>query len=338
MQFPKHIDNTILAAAKMCLTKARYAFFEDLALPGESVHLIFGAAMASGLEAGRRAFHDQRLNAEDAVEVGAQKAWDVYGEYEPPHKSPKTREAAADAVRYYFTIWPLDRDPMQPTRGPGGDLRVEWRFRVPIPDLVHPDDGGEIYLVGRSDMIPDLNGMVIIEDDKSAGSLGEKWPKQWPLDSQFMGYIWAAQNDGILVPKKPGTAMIRGVGVYTRKYYRRDKPDVMLKKVTQDMIDSGEAVYSLMDSFGHSQAIVHHTPFMIERWLRETQRVIRRLIYAYINDPDNNKGAWDLALDKHACAPYNDPCPYTELCSSENPDKWKEINFVRRKWDPLATI
>lgn len=319
------------------MTQAKYAYIEDLSAPGESVHLIFGAAFAYGLEVARRMFHDNGASAQDAVTAGMQAAEGMYGDFEPPHKSPKTRDAVGKAVRYYFTIWPLDSDPVQPSRGPDGKLRVEWRFKVPIPDLVHPDDRGPIYYVGRSDMIPTMYNMPIIEDDKSATQLGDKWANQWPLDSQFIGYVWAAQHpdaDGnppiLLNPQEPGTALIRGVGVYVPKYVKPGT-DTPVRKVTESQIANGEVAYDLMTSFGHSQAIVHHSPWIVDRWLRQLKRDIGRLIYAYENDD------WDLALHKGACGAYGG-CAYQTLCMSQNPDQYKEIHFIKRKWDPLSTV
>lgn len=336
MAFPDALDNTIISSAKRCLTQARYAYIENLSLPGESVHLHFGGAMAYGLEVARRAFHDEKLSAEAAVAKGAQAAMDYYGDFDPPHKSPKTRENVGRAIQYYFTIWPLDSDPVQPSRSNDGGLRVEWRFKHPLPDLTHPDHGGPIYFVGRSDMLPEIGGFLHIEDDKSASQLGEKWGQQWKLDAQFIGYIWAAQQSGILVPEEPGHALIRGVGIYSPKYVRKST-GAKLKQVTQDMIDSGEAVYDMMSSFGYAQQMVSHAPHMVARWLRETQRIVRRMIYAYLNDPHGDKGEWDMALDKAACG-HMGGCSFTGLCVSQNPDQWKAINFIERKWDPLETV
>lgn len=340
MAFPDAIDNSFRSTARACMTQARYRYIEDLSPPGESVHLHFGGSVAYGLEQARRAFHDEHKTVAEAVEIGAQAAWDYYGpDFTAPIKSPKTRENAKLYIRYYFTIWPLDSDAVQPTRAADGSLRVEWRFKFPIPDLIHPDHGGPIYYVGRSDMIATLMNMPTVEDDKSATQLGEKWANQWQLDGQFLGYVWAAQQDGILVPDQPGTALIRGVGVYTPKFVKPGTESYV--KATgadlQEMVQKGEAEYSLLKSFGHSQAIVHHAPWMIARWLRQLKRDVGRLIYAYINDPDGTKGEWDLALDKSSCGGYGG-CAYTDLCMSENPEQWKAINFVKRRWDPLETV
>lgn len=334
--FPDQLDNTIISSAKRCLTQARLAYIENLSPVGESVHLHFGGALAAGLEAARVAFYQDGRSPQEAVALGMQIALDTYGDFEPPFKSPKTREAAADAVWYYFHVWPLEADVLTPTRNGQGQLRVEWQFRHPLPGLVHPDHGGPIYYVGRSDMIPLLLGMPVVEDDKSASQLGEKWGQQWRLDSQFIGYIWAMQQDGIIPPNQPGTAVIRGLGIYTRKYVKRGT-NTLARKVTQDMIDVGEVVYDPLQSFGHDQAIVHHTPSMIAKWLRETQRVVGRMVYAYLNDPDGTRGEWDMALDKAACGGYGG-CPFNELCLSDHPEQWKDVNFVRRVWNPLGAV
>lgn len=335
MAFPDNIDNTFRSSLQTCMTQARYGYIEDLSLPGESVHLVFGGAMATGLEVARLAYYDDKVSHAEAVERGAQAAGEAYGDFETPHRSPKTRANVILAVRYYFTVWPMDTDIVQPIRL-NEKLAVEWKFKVPIPDLIHPDHGGPIYYVGRSDMIPQMNGMVIIEDDKTAGQLGEKWAAQWELDSQFLGYIWAAQQTDILVPEQPGTALIRGVGIYTPKY-KKPGNTTYAKNVTESQIESGEVVYSMMDSFGHSQAMVNHAPWMVERWLKQLKRDIGRAIYAYINDPDGSKGEWDMALNKTACGGYGG-CSYVNLCKAKNPEQWKTVNFIKRKWDPLSTV
>lgn len=339
MSFPDCLDNTILSSAKRCMMQARYAYIEDLRAPGESVHLHFGGAFAYGLETARRKFHDEGFSAEQAVNLGVVNAQAMYGDFDPPFKSPKTRAACGNAVRYYFSVWPLDSDPVQPIRLPDGNLGVEWRFKVPLPGLVHPDHGGPLYLVGRTDMLPTLHGMTIIEDDKTATQLGEKWASQWQLDSQFLGYVWAAQQEGILPANVPGTALIRGIGIYTPKYVKpgTSTPVKATGEKLAAMVESGEVVYSLMDSFGHAQEIVNHTPWMVQRWLHETRKIIGRLIHAYLNDPDATKGEWDMALDKAACGAYGG-CSYTNLCMSQNPEEWKAVNFVKRRWDPLATV
>jgi hypothetical protein len=48
-------------------------------------------------------------------------------------------------------------------------------------------------------------------------------------------------------------------------------------------------------------------------------------------------GTWDYALHKGACAAFGG-CPYVPLCSSEHPEKWVALNYIERKWDPMAVV
>lgn len=324
MQF----DNTIRSAFVVCPTQYRYAYVEDLSPIGESVHLHAGAAFADGLETTRRAFYEAGEPADMAVVKGQARVREQYGDFQPPQGSPKTAENMAAALAYYFESWPLEHDTYRPKR-------MEWRFKVPIPDLVHPDHGGPIYYTGRPDTMGDISGVPAIEDDKTATSLGASWGKQWELDSQFTGYQWAAQELGELPKGGTGAVLIRGISILKPKFVEVEDPEGDIYK----MVGRGKArteqrfrlQYDRAASFGHDQVLVYRPRWMIDRWLEQLKRDVRRMIYAYLN------GVWDMALHKNACAAYGG-CSYALLCGSEHPEQWKEINFTRRKWDPLSVI
>ena len=76
------------------------------------------------------------------------------------------------------------------------------------------------------------------------------------------------------------------------------------------------------------QAITHREPWMIERWLRQTVRDAERMILAW------ETGQWDYNLDE-SCTAYGG-CQFKQVCVSEDPKPWLEMNFTRRRWDPLA--
>lgn len=109
----------------------------------------------------------------------------------------------------------------------------------------------------------------------------------------------------------PGGVLIRGVSILTPKY---DKAGNYLRA----------------SSFGHSQALVYRPPWVVERWLEQFVRDVKRMIHAYLNNE------WDLALHKNACAAYGG-CSFKDLCMSREPDSWIPVNYVKRKWDPLST-
>ena len=303
--FPRNIDNTIREAFVICPEKMRRAHIEDLSPVNPSVHLHAGGAMAAGLEAVRRAFYERGLAADEARELGDAELVKFWGDFDPPSASYKTLEGMREALRYYFDVWQLGTDPLVPKN-------IEWRFQIPIPGLIHPDDGGPLYYVGRSDAPGELSGMYVIEDDKTASSLGDSWSKQWDLDSQFTGYVWAAQQTGLMPIGGPGPVLIRGISIL--------KPKV-----------SKAGVYDRATSFGHAQSLVYRPQWMVDRWLRQLVRDVARMRDAYMNNE------WDFALHKNACAAYGG-CTFKDLCLSQDPEAWVPVNFTKRKWDPLAAV
>jgi hypothetical protein len=336
--FPDYIDNTTREAAAICMMKAKRSFIDEIAPEAKSVHLHAGAAMAKGLEIARRAYFEQGLSIEQSITAGVDALIEAYGDFQPPPASYKTADNMANALRYYFKVFPLGMDGIDPILLPSGKRALECRFKVPIPDLVHPDHGGPIYYVGRPDMIPSYNGMIAIEDDKTASSLGESWRKQWDLDSQSTGYVWAMQEQFGITTE---TVLIRGISILSPKYN-----DVPISAAEyESAVDAGQVYnktdkrgatryyrreYDINTSFGRDQALVYRPAWMVDRWLRQLKRDLSRLIHAYLNDE------WDYALHKSACAAYGG-CPYKLLCESPQPEKWIPVHYVHRKWDPLAS-
>ena len=328
MTFPHDIDNTIRSSFVVCPTQARRAYIEDLSPIGESVHLHAGAAFAEGLEVARRAYHEGGVEPAAAVAEGQAALALYYGDFEAPQKSPKTRANMEQALAYYFAMWPLATDTYRPRK-------MEWRFQVPIPELVHPDTQEPILYVGRPDTYGDIGEVACIEDDKTATSLGASWEKQWHLDSQFTGYWWAAQELGVLPRGGANAVLIRGCSILQPKFIEVEDPAGDIIKMTgrgKAKIETRfRQQYDRDASFGHSQALVYRPQWMIDRWLRQLQRDVRRMIDSYLNDE------WDYALHKNACAAYGG-CSYHDLCMSEHPEQWVALNYVKRKWDPLAVV
>jgi hypothetical protein len=220
--------------------------------------------------------------------------------------------------------------------------RMEWRFRRVIPGLVHPDDGGPIYYGGRPDTLGDIgeiNPIDAVQDDKTATSLGKTWLGQWDLDSQFTGYRWAAQQPDpdtgegpLLQAGGAGAVLVRGLSFLTPKFDEVEDPTGDIPRTTgrapNKVTKLFKRVYDRAGSFGHAQALVYRPQWMIDRWLGQLVRDIKRMIYMY----ENNE--WDYALHKGACAAFGG-CPFTLLCKSENPDSFIPLNYVKRKWDPM---
>lgn len=323
MTFPNEIDNTMREAFVICPGKFHLSHIEHLSPTVPSVHLHFGGCFAKGLEVARRAFFAAGGTPE-YVEAGVEAALVEWGDFDPPAGSYKTKDTLGQAVRYYFEVWPLDVDTAPPNLGPDGKPEVEWWFRLPIPGTVHPDHGGPIYYCGRSDYIPNMGGLLGIEDDKTASSLGKTWARQWELDSQFTGYTWARRTQGFACD----FVLARGISILKPKFAE------ILDSTGTAVNKKGQAVrleYNRAESFGHEQALVYRPPWMVDRWLAQLQRDVARMVASYVNSQ------WDLALHKGACDAYGG-CAYKPLHLSEHPEKWEEVNFVKRQWNPLAHV
>jgi hypothetical protein len=145
------------------------------------------------------------------------------------------------AFEYYFSVWPLDEDPIQP-HVIEGSRAIEFSFSVPL-DIPHPETGDPLLYCGRFDQVVSFNGTILAEDDKTTSQLGAQWANQWSLRGQLLGYTWAAQAYGLPV----AGALIRGISILKTKY-------------------------------DHAQAIVNHSQWLIDRWHAQLLRDIQRMI------------------------------------------------------------
>jgi hypothetical protein len=243
--FPTVIDSTIMAAFKSCPQKANLEFIQHWKSRDPSVHLVAGAAYAHGIEAGRRAFYIDGLDAETSVAIALKACLEHYGDFQCPADSAKSPERTAGALEYYFSQYRLGEDKAIPLSLPGGASGIEFNFLEPL-DINHPETGEPLLYSGRMDMMCSYEGMKLGEDDKTTSQLGASWPRQWDLRSQFTGYVWGAGRAGI----KLDGFLVRGVSILKTKY------DTL-------------------------QAITYRPGWMIDRWYEQLMKDLQRMIQAW---------------------------------------------------------
>lgn len=248
-EFPAVLDNTIVSNFAACERKAYYSFIRSASPTERSVHLVAGKTFAKGLEVTRNEFYVKGQPIDDAINAGALAMIIAWGDFEPAwssdlegKNSPKTLDAMIGALQYYFTVWNPYEDIIKPADMGGGRLGIEFSFAIPL-DIPHPDTGDPLIYAGRSDLITEYNGTLMLVDEKTTGQLGPTWAKKWDLRSQFMGYTWAAREYGYDV----AGCIIRGVSI--------------LKK-----------------SYGHAQSIVYHQPWLIDNWHSQLYARVQRMI------------------------------------------------------------
>lgn len=240
--FPPVFDSTLLAALRSCPQKAYRTYLQHWKPKTESVHLVAGAAFASGIEAARKAFFEENAPKEDAEAVGLKALIEHYGDFEPTVDTAKTLDRMCGALEFYFDQYQLGEDGMTPVILASGKPAVEMSFSHPLP-IAHPETGDPLIYAGRMDAVMEFAGGVYPVDEKTTSSLGPSWSRQWEMRSQFTGYAWACREDGLNVDG----CIVRGVSILKTKYETQ-------------------------------QVVTNRAPWEIDRWYEQTLRDIERFM------------------------------------------------------------
>jgi hypothetical protein len=242
LSFPIAIDSTMRSAFVACPHKFYQEHILHRSLPGGSVHLVFGAAYARGLEIARKEIYGKGTDVDLAIGLGIVAMYAEYGAFIPPEDSPKTPERCAQAIIEYFHVWDPLTDHIKPIVK-DGEAAVEFRFAIPIPGVLHPQTGEPLLYAGRFDMFGQYNEMTLIVDDKTTSSLGAQFMNKWRLRGQLTGYVWGAREWGYPV----AGAAIRGLSI-------------------------------LKGSFGNAEVLEMRSDFQVAAYLLQLQRDARRMI------------------------------------------------------------
>ncbi len=83
----------------------------------------------------------------------------------------------------------------------------------------------------------------------------------------------------------------------------------------------------LKHEYGDAEAIVYHKKPMIEDWLETTNRTLESMARDFADDTFTK-------CFGSACAAYSG-CEFTTLCKSPAPERWVDMYYERRVWNPL---
>lgn len=246
MPFPTVIDNTMRSAFISCPESWHKRFIQHLDELEPSIHLHAGAAFASAIEEFRKAYWgSRRLSFDDAFEAGAATLVHEYGDFDDQGQVKSLYNMLRAYDYYWHEAFPPATDQMRPFMLPNGEPAVEFSFAIPLP-INHPDTGEAILYGGKFDMVGQSMGQLWVVDEKTTGSMGPQWAKQWSLRSQFTGYCWAAQQFGYRV----AGVSVRGIGIYVT-----------------DMKNA--PIYD------------YRPPWVIDRWYAQLIRDVQRMVDAY---------------------------------------------------------
>ena len=240
--FPHTVDSTILGAFRACKQKFYRQYVQHWKSQQPSVHLIAGGAFASGIEAARNVFYVEGGDSADAEAAGLAALIRHYGDFQCPDDSAKSLERMCGAFEFYLSNYPLGADGADPITLPSGRRGIEFSFAEPLA-VAHPVTGAPILYTGRSDMIASRMDGDYVYDEKTTGSLGATWPRQWEMRSQFTGYIWAARKQGINLKG----AIVRGIAI-------------------------------LKTMYNHMEVATYRSNYEIDRWEQQTCRDVEDMI------------------------------------------------------------
>lgn len=298
MSFPPVIDSSMRSSFVACPHQFFRRYIQFLQQPHRSIHLHFGAAFADGISAFREAFYRDGMPTMDALGIGAKAIVKTWGDFpQEVEGSAKSLYRCVGALESYCHQYPPATDHVKPYIE-NGMIHTEFNFALPLP-IKHPQTGEPILYAGRFDMLGDMGGLKVIEDDKTTSQLGATWGTQWRLRGQFTGYVWGAQEYGHRIDG----IVVRGISILKTQY-------------------------------GHAEVIEQRPMWMIDRWRLQMLKDVQRMIDCWRNYAQyGNAYEWDQDLDS-ACSSYGG-CQFLDVCTSPNPDQWLS-QYEEIPYDPLG--
>lgn len=303
--FPTLIDSTMLSTAA-CPRKFFYKFCCHLSASAKSIHLHAGGAFAHALQVIREAYYKDQISLEEAQIKAFREFINFWGDYEPNGNVYKDFVNTWGAVVSYFETYPPESDHIQPFIKEDGSPAVEFTFAEPLP-INHPDTGEPLFYGGRADLIGIYAGKIAIVDEKTTYSFPQEWERQFMMRGQFIGYCWAAWQNGI----EAEVSVVRGVGIQVR-------------------------------DIKHREVILNFPKWQIDRWYEQMLYKVH-MIKGYYEKFKELIAAgvdFDVAMDRsfplnfgNECSGYSG-CEMMDLCTSNAPSSWFDT-FERYEWSPV---
>lgn len=168
------IDNSTLKAVAACSTQALMRYVYHYTSREESMYFKQGSVGHEALAA-----YFKGAAPDVAMEMYRQ-GYEEWADANVPPDDRLTFSNTSKIMRHWFKTHPLVTLPF--TFDP--EL-VEVGFQVPLTE--------GITFYGRADAIPAHRngGALVVLDNKFTGRINAQWIKNWRMDSQLTGYIWA---------------------------------------------------------------------------------------------------------------------------------------------------
>lgn len=243
---PAHVDSTMINCFRACPQKFWNEYILGLRPPETSIDLHAGAVFSATLERFYREVFHNGLDTSAALARAYSTFNQEWGDFIiRKEKHPKTPENMWAAVEDYVRVYPPGTDSVQPYFT-GDAPSFEFSFAIPLdgPGFEgfpkHPVSGDPFIYTGRFDLLGRRDSRPVVRDEKTAQRLESNWAEKWDLRSQFLGYCWALQHNGIPC----NTVVVRGViitltmirQVEAIKIYSQHLIDLWFGQLRRDLI------------------------------------------------------------------------------------------------------
>ncbi len=307
--FPLIFSNSLLSSFWSCELKGFRSNIQHLVGSGTNPDLLAGSAFASACEIARKAYYEEGISQDEAIELGEEF---ILNSPDTGHKI-KTNERVALTFKKYIKDFPFTKE-FKPCELADGSHAIEYQFKLDT-GIAHPDlPDRNIMFSGMLDGLYEksYNGEVIsryVLDEKTTARINripgtkvvdlEKEADIFRASGQLIGYSFAAEKVGIDIT----SALIRRVPILT----------------------AHEPAYELE---------IPITPFMKARWAEATFEKIQELKDRYIYYKENIlgvKGAYPHSVFyptyQASCNSYFRQCSYISGCLYEEGEELLEATY-----------
>lgn len=221
--------------------------------------------------------------------------------YDDPSDKKRTIANMEDSLFAYVSKWDWKqpiwvRDITDPTSDVGieipFDLLVTWQFGDAVKQR---------RFTGKIDGIRVVNGVVRLEENKTASRLNEAWSQPFYLNSQPTGYMMAAS---VFSGETIRQARIMGLCIPLPKSY---------------------------DAGGYLEFTVHRTDNHITDWLRWFDFIASSVYEDFAYNPS------EAPRFTHSCGRYFRPCSMIPFCDVDEAEQKLMLDeMITEEWSPLA--
>lgn len=332
------IDNTILRAVAECDTRSLMRHIFDFADPNTSAPLVSGQAAHEAFAVFFRAMGREQ-----------QRVIDGKGPFSDTRRERLIEECLDTFTTLYSEVGSQQPDNDRLSLGNCQNVMRAWfqkhiTFRFPFrifPDLIEipfalPLDPEERFMFcGRLDaLVQAPDGLFYVLDHKTTGRMDSIWKRSFQMDSQFGGYVWAAQLhtkhpiagtyvNGLEFSKLPGPSGAQ-----------RLKKDGTPYKIRECNLHSTTYDECRLEHVSHDLFVTIRTQQQLADWQRTAITLAKKFARLYERFPtliDVQQRALQQGLFNHGCK----WCEFKDWCGTGRPTQHVRSMFVHQPWRPF---